>query len=58
MQTVKTKGSGASKTAESKGLHVCACVRACVRACVCVCAYVCGCVCVKKEWKSSLKTLL
>ena len=56
MQTVKTKGSGARKTAESKGLHVCACVRVCV--CVCVCAYVCGCVCVKKEWKSSLKTLL
>ena len=52
MQTVKTKWNGARKTAESKGLRVCACVR------VCVCAYVCGCVCVKKDWKSSLKTLL
>ena len=39
MQTVKTKWNGARKTAESKGLRVCACVR------VCVCAYVCGCVC-------------
>ena len=39
MQSVKTKWNGARKSAESKGLRVCACVR------VCVCAYVCGCVC-------------